>query len=84
MLTYTQVDSMIRHLLQVHLDRDDPYFLRDVYISVSRSRGSNLYDSELEFLWLHEMAFIFDDESLYRLINMQNQMAWSQFPDQVA
>ncbi len=84
MLTYDQVSSMISRSLQEHLDREDPYFLRDIYISVSRTRGSDLFDSELEFLWLHEMAFIFDDENLSKLINIQNKMAWTLYGGRAA
>lgn len=76
MYTYEQVWSMIGYILQGHLELDNPYQVRDIYIASSRRNGNELRDEELEFMWLEDIAGTFKDNTLLELTGIQNEMSW--------
>lgn len=84
MYTYKQVCSMITSRLIKQLEISEPYFLRDDFIRESRRKGSNLWESELEVMWLNMIADCFDDNVLRALSETRNQMyaAYEQYGHQ--
>ena len=78
MFSYEEICLMITCRLQQLLTTDEPYELRDEFIRASKRKGSDLYDSELEEMWLLKMAEIFEDSTLGSLIETRTEMYWVQ------
>ncbi|MBT7567299.1 hypothetical protein HN630_00150 [archaeon] len=76
-MTYQEICQAIFERLQILLEMEYPLFLLDEYISASRKKGSDLWDSELEELWLNMIADCFDDDSLRSLTKTRTEIYYT-------